>query len=153
MARKIRIRDAIQSRPPRAAVGATDAKYRRTWIVLGAITVWLAAMAFVFVKNAAGQRLFYVPIEVLGVYGVAFGISCWRRSCRREQLATPPPSGPVPPPPQSHTFPAPRGVETIEERLTRLSEMRDKGLITQAEYKTRRREIIGEVGGNHQPSV
>jgi hypothetical protein len=108
------------------------------------ISVWLAVMAFVFVKNAAGQHLFYVPIEVLGVYGIVFGISRWRRSCRPGQQGTSSPSGPIRMATEYHPSPA-RGVESVEQRLTRLSEMKDKGLITQAEYETRRREIIGEV--------
>lgn len=147
MARKVRVNiPVVTQRPPSIAAGAADAGYRRTWVILGLIAVWLAAMAFFFLKNAAGQRIWYVPLEVLGLYGALFGISCWRR-CRRPRGLVGPyrPPAPLPTTAEPRSFSAPRGVEGIEERLTRLSEMRDKGLITQAEYEARRREIIGEV--------
>lgn len=147
MARKVRLtKPTVKPQTSPISLGAADPRFRRTWIILGLFSVWLAMMGFFLFKNAAGQRLWYVPVEVLALYGAALGISCWRRSDRRAHLANSHPS-PAPPPEtaESRPFSEPRGAESIEERLTRLSGMRDKGLITQAEYETRRREIIGEV--------
>jgi hypothetical protein len=95
-------------------------------------TLWRVSLARRFAEQAGLDPNTATAVTLLSKDGVDAAYLASSLSPR-----TPPPSAPVPQPP-----PVPR---TTEQRLQELQSLKDKGLVSQQEYDTRRREILGSI--------
>jgi hypothetical protein len=64
----------------------------------------------------------------------------------REVVSAPPTARLTPPPARAAISAPPPPIETaVESRLRHLDELRQKGVISQAEYDTKRQQILAEI--------
>ncbi len=92
-------------------------------------------------------------LDLLPTWTACVAYVIWRRKQEQEQRRAPPPVldiravEVVPAPPIARLADAPQAAieSTVEERLKNLNDLRDKNLISQTEYDTKRDQILAEI--------